>query len=472
MMEKRERNSYWVSMFGQNILYCIISTGLLYYFQNIIFIPVTFIGVVVLIAQIIDAVKDPIMGIVIDKTESRLGKCRFYLIIGLPIAMCATIIPFINGTYNSNNTGLENNLILIWVFVSYIIWLLAFTLIDVPLWSLASCITSDKRLRENLLMGARVAASLAAGLVPLIIVPISQLVAEKIKLLWHIDENLKAGTIIVVVLLTILGGGLMVPNNIFSKERVVNSKTSKLSIKEMLAIVFSNKDYLRLIGSGVLRSPIMILGIAEMTMFSYYFGNNGREDYVIYMIILGGGYLMGQIIATTIGPALTQRIKKKLLYISISVILAAASLVFWLFYINNPTNMIDVCNIIVLFIIFVLEGGGVGILNYLQSVMIIDCVDVQEQRTNTRLDGIFMSGQSFAIKISTGIATIVMTILYNWVGFTDDTIRTINEMLAAGANFRTDIFFEPYRNIIFFVCSVPAAIGIVLSIIPMLKYDS
>lgn len=134
--------------------------------------------------------------------------------------------------------------------------------------------------------------------------------------------------------------------------------------------------------------------------------------------------------------------------------------------------MIDVCNIIVLFIIFVLEGGGVGILNYLQSVMIIDCVDVQEQRTNTRLDGIFMSGQSFAIKISTGIATIVMTILYNWVGFTDDTIRTINEMLAAGANFRTDIFFEPYRNIIFFVCSVPAAIGIVLSIIPMLKYDS
>lgn len=151
MMEKRERNSYWVSMFGQNILYCIISTGLLYYFQNIIFIPVTFIGVVVLIAQIIDAVKDPIMGIVIDKTESRLGKCRFYLIIGLPIAMCATIIPFINGTYNLNNTGVENYLILIWVFVSYIIWLLAFTLIDVPLWSLASCITSDKKLREKML---------------------------------------------------------------------------------------------------------------------------------------------------------------------------------------------------------------------------------------------------------------------------------------------------------------------------------
>lgn len=63
------------------------------------------------------------------------------------------------------------------------------------------------------------AASLAAGLVPLIIVPISQLVADKITLLWQVDENLKIGTIIVVVLLTILGGGLMVPNNIFSKER-------------------------------------------------------------------------------------------------------------------------------------------------------------------------------------------------------------------------------------------------------------
>jgi len=41
-MKKKEGNAYWLSMFGQNILYCIISTGLLYYFQNIIFIPVTF----------------------------------------------------------------------------------------------------------------------------------------------------------------------------------------------------------------------------------------------------------------------------------------------------------------------------------------------------------------------------------------------------------------------------------------------
>lgn len=471
-MKKKERNAYWLSMFGQNILYCIISTGLLYYFQNIIFIPVTFIGIVVLIAQIVDAVKDPVMGVIIDKTESRFGKCRFYLIIGLPIAVFFTIAPFINGTYKSDNATYVNVLIISWVFISYLAWLLAFTFIDVPLWSLASCITSDKKIREELLMGARVAASLAAGLVPLTIIPMAQFTSNKILSLVGMNQNLKTGTIIIAIFLTILGGGLMIPNNILSRERVVNDKTSNLTVKDMLFNVVSNKDYLRLIWSSILRSPIMILGIAEMTLFSYYYGNNGRESYIIFMIILGGGYLLGQILATIIAPRLAQRIKKKNLYIIISIIIAITSILFWLLYINNDSNMKKIYSVVLLFAIFMVEGGGVGILNYLQSIMIIDCVDVHEQKTNTRLDGVFMSGQSFAIKISTGIATIVMTLCYNKVGFTDDNIRIINEMLALGKNFRTDIFFQPYRNILFFVCSIPAAIGSIISIIPMIKYNS
>ena len=470
-MKRSERNAYWLSMFGQNILYCIISTGLLYYLQNIIFIPVAFIGIVISIAQIIDAVKDPVMGLIIDKTKSKYGKCRIYLIWGVPIITVATILPFINGTYSNLNSVSGNTLILTWVFLSYILWVIAFTLIDIPLWSLASCITEEKSKRENLLMGARVAAGIAGGIVPLMIVPLSQAVAGQLGNYLGNENALKYGTIGIAATLTIVGVVLMIPNNIVSKERVLDKKEADLSIREILKNVFSNKPYIRLLLSGIIRSPVMILGIAEMTMFSYYFGNNGREPYVFYMIFLGGGYLIGQILSTIISPKLLDKLGKRRMYIMVSGFASIACAFFWAYYKFNAASLIEAYKLVVLFLIFIFEGSGVGILNYLQSIMIVDCVDYQERYMGARLDGIFMSGQSLVIKISTGIATLVMSFCYSIAGFTDINIQNINELLYHGANFRTDILFAPYRDIIFFVCSIPAAIGLLISIIPMIKYE-
>lgn len=78
---KKELVGYLAGMFGQNLIYNIVSTGLYFYFQNVICLPAMALGWIMTIARIWDAINDPMMGTIVDKTKSKWGKCRPYLII-------------------------------------------------------------------------------------------------------------------------------------------------------------------------------------------------------------------------------------------------------------------------------------------------------------------------------------------------------------------------------------------------------
>ena len=105
----------------------------------------------------------------------------------------------------------------------------------------------------------------------------------------------------------------------------------------------------------------------------------------------------------------------------------------------------------------------------MQSIMIADCVDYEEYHTGIRPDGIFFSGQSFITKLSGGIAAIIQSVAYSAVGFSDKNIAVMNEALANGESFVT-YNDGKYAMIMFFLISVPIAIGMFLSAIPTLKY--
>ena len=71
---KKERNMYLTGMFGQNMIYNIIATGLVgYYLQYVIYVPVIAIGWIIAVARVWDAINDPMMGTIVDKTKSKWG---------------------------------------------------------------------------------------------------------------------------------------------------------------------------------------------------------------------------------------------------------------------------------------------------------------------------------------------------------------------------------------------------------------
>jgi Na+/melibiose symporter-like transporter len=106
--------------------------------------------------------------------------------------------------------------------------------------------------------------------------------------------------------------------------------------------------------------------------------------------------------------------------------------------------------------------------------MIADCVDFEEYKNGTRPDGVFFSGQTFLAKLTTGIATILSAAAYAYVGFSDEKVdalsRYIENMGPDDLLPRLNPEYDSIMMILFFLISIPPAIGCILSVIPTLKY--
>jgi probable glucitol transport protein GutA len=105
--------------------------------------------------------------------------------------------------------------------------------------------------------------------------------------------------------------------------------------------------------------------------------------------------------------------------------------------------------------------------------MIADCVDYEEYHNGVRTDGVFFSGQSFITKLSGGIASIISAAVYSMVGYSDVNVATMNEALNNGADFMTydgGSGAGKYAAAMFFLISIPPAVGMLLSAIPTAKY--
>lgn len=94
---KKERNMYLTGMLGQNLIYNIVATGLYFYFQNVICLPAMALGWIFALARVWDAINDPMMGTIVDRTRTKWGKCRPYLIIFPAIIGVVTVLAFLNG---------------------------------------------------------------------------------------------------------------------------------------------------------------------------------------------------------------------------------------------------------------------------------------------------------------------------------------------------------------------------------------
>ncbi|MDE6471306.1 MAG: glycoside-pentoside-hexuronide (GPH):cation symporter [Eubacterium sp.] len=463
----KERNMYLLGLAGQNMIYNIIGTGLYFYFQSVIFIPAMAISIFMAVARVWDAINDPMMGTIVDKTNTKWGKCRPYLLFVPPIILVITIATFLNGTYSSANSATQNVLIVGWAAVSYILWGMVYTIGDIPLWGVTSRMTEIEKDRASILSFARIAAGLGAGIVLLSITPVSQSVGQMLEeKIGSVAKSQQYGFIIVATIFAFIGCGLFQLTGIFVRERVP-SKAENISFKENIKIMWGNKPFRKQLISGILRSPMQTLLSIAMTLVSYYYGNY-FGNYMLYIVILGGAVFGGQFVAMAFVPKLMEKYEKTKLYIGSTLMGAIPFALMFPIYKMAPQDLDKPIWLVVLFIVFALAGAGMGALTVLQSVMIADAVDYEEYHKGFRPDGVFFSGQSFITKLSAGISSIIQGIGYSIVGFSGDNVNACNEALRAGASFKTD--FEPYAAMMFFLCSIPPAIGLFLSVIPMKNY--
>lgn len=469
---RKEKNMYVVGVLGQSMIYEIIGTGFSYYLQSVIFIPTIIIGVLTTIGKILDALKNPIMGVLVDRTNTKWGKCRPYLLF-TPFFICiATIFCFINGTYSVENSFMLNSMIIFWASFSYLLWGIVFAATDVPLWSIIPLITSSEHERSKLLVSARNISNIGCGIVSFFIVYLSQFLGRNFFGQTGDDSlSLKYGVIFVSVFLSIISSIMFQMAGLFTHERIKPMIHEKKSIKQNLNIIWNCEPFKKLLISGLLRSPVSLMRKLQLTLLTYYYGDNGNTAYINIFILLGGGYMISQFVAISLVPQFVKKVSKnKLYYNTIGLSIIPYTLLF-VIYFSAYDKLDEGIWLLLIFIIFVLIGASAGLISALQSLLIADIIDYEEYQTGYRPDALFSSLPSFLSNFSGGIASLITGIVFSMVGFSGNGIKAVNYALSKGASFKRDIVFRPYRLSMFIMCSLIPAIGLAISLIPIKKYD-
>ena len=238
------------------------------------------------------------------------------------------------------------------------------------------------------------------------------------------------------------------------------------------------KPFRQILISGVLRSPLQLLMLMAMPLMLYYYTDNAFENIgnldggkrIFKIALIGIAVFVPQFAAMAITPNLVKKYENKKIYNFFSIVGAIPYALIFVAYIVFKGNLLGWAAVVVTAVCIGLAAASMGGINVMQSIMIADCVDYEEYHNGYRPDGVFFSGQSFLTKLSGGIAAVIQAVVYAVVKFSDANLDNINYRLKQGEHFY-NMDGGKYALAMFLLISIPIAVGMLLSALPMKSYD-
>lgn len=476
---KSEMRLYLIGLAGQNIIYNVFNSLFTHFAQFVLYVPTSTVSIIMAIARVWDGFNDPIMGTIVDRTRSKWGKCRPYLLFSpLPI-LFVIILCFVSfGIYDASNPwSWQNILIVAWVALFAILYDVSYTIGDIPLWGAPSLMTESAKDRDRLYSLARMIAGIGGGVALLGALPVAQAVSNLLKDNVYSGDLIlgeRRGFLIAATGFAIIGCGLFQLTAIKMKERVTPSEEHN-SVLGNFKMMWKNKPFRQVLLSGIIGSPKNTVMIVAFPIINYYFAMKDPKKQMLFTVILGGSLMVGMFVAQGLMPRFVQKFEKKTLYnFSNYASVPAFLLVFGIYQTAPNKDVTGWGYVAILAALFAVAGITTGMQSVMQTLMIGDAVDLEEYNTGIRPDGVFFSGQTFLAKLTSGIATIISGIGYSVVGFSDNNILQLNQLIEAKKTVQEiRIIFPTYDNfmtVLFFLITIPPAIGSLLAIIPTWKY--
>jgi len=417
---KKERNAFFIGLAGQNIIFTIMGTFATYFLRDTLFFPAALLAVALPLIMVFDAITDPFMGVMIDRTKSRFGKCRPWLMVMPGAIFVFVMLSFMGWEYDEAARNIGT---LIFTFGAYLLWGIFYMAGDIPLWGVTSLMTEDEKHRRSLQAYARMIAGVGAGIAmfgfPGIAVGLGQAVG-----------NERYGFIIAALLFAGVGCGVYQLVGLFVKEKVV-PPPQKVNVWENFRMAWQNKPFRRVMISGIFAAPRNLIMIVSMPLITYYFADRNWLLMMFYTVVLGGGVFGGMFMSMALVPKLLQRWRKKTIYNASLLLGVPVNLLLFGLYVLSITldsSLTRVWFIIPLIPIFVLIGATNGLFTVLQTNMITDSVDYEEYTNHRRPDGFFFSGQTFLAKVGNGICLMIYNALSAIVLFSGNNIRLLQQM--------------------------------------------
>ena len=158
----KEKFSYGLGAVGKDMVYMLSASYILYYYQDILGVNAVAMGIILLVARVFDAFNDPFMGVIVAKTRTRWGKFRPWLMIGTVTNTVVLYLMF------SAPPALNGNGLVAYAAVTYILWGVTYTMMDIPFWSMIPAFTHSGKEREGLSTLGRSCAGVGSAIITVI----------------------------------------------------------------------------------------------------------------------------------------------------------------------------------------------------------------------------------------------------------------------------------------------------------------
>ena len=452
----KEIAAYSLGLFGFQAIVGLLNSYQAEFDASILGADIAVVGILILIAKILSAVFDPIVGNMVDRSKSKRGKFKSMILKSIVPLLVMTAAVFINVPFKDNKLA-----VYIWIFVTYLLWSLAMTLGDVPSQGIASVLTPNPTERTNVVSISNTFKQIGFSAC-VVIVPIVCLIIPNGSKVFvasgETDTPMIANEYFWTAVLTaVLGCALFALIPLLNKERVPYTAGEKTSFKDMLKALKSNKPLMLVIISYFLGfGRQMAMGIQVQAANTIL----GSQNLVA---VLGIVTAVGSMISMAVCPLLIKKLGEKKVYILLSVYGFAASVLSFVvghFWFKNPENIV----LTVLFYAFLfLIGLQFAAVTLMPMIMTADCVDYYEYETGKRMEGAAYSILTLTIKVCLALGTALGLVFIQLSGYSDTVVQ-----IAAGT---AQGFSEKTKDIVFFAYTAVPGILALLSVIPILKYD-
>lgn len=397
----KEKAGYGFGDLASVLYWQTISAYLLYFYTDVFGITAAAAGTMILVSRLWDGVNDPMMGIIADRTSTRWGKFRPYLLwVAIPLAVV--------GVLTFTTPALDASGKLIYAYVTFILLMMLYTAINIPYSSLLGVITPDPIERTSVSSYKYIFAYLSGTIVSAFALPLTVFFGKGNEARgWQLTMAVFGLAAVIFFFITFIS----------TRERVQPPKAQRASIAQDLKDLLANKPWVLLLFTTLL----MILFVAtRMSVtahyFKYYVGDQevtifGKTHTYGFVALTSAFNAIGQWLAI-IGVIFTnffaKKIGKKRAFLILFATAAACTAIFFLL---KPEE------VILMFIFQAIGSFAGGPLSPLIWAMYADAADYSEWKTGRRATGLVFSASTMSQKFGWAIGAFLAGTLLSAFGF-------------------------------------------------------
>ena len=367
----RQYLGYAAGEVANNLTFQMVSVFVLIYYTDVAGISAAAAGSLLLIVRVWGGFTDLLAGRSVDATSTRFGKFRPYLLFGSAPLLALLVAVF------SIPGGLTDGGKLAWAFVSYALFSLAYSFVNIPYGSLAAAMTQEPEARARLSSSRAVAASVT-------ILVIAAVVAPQIEGADDLQRSLTITTV------AFAGIGFILYLWCFASSReAVERQIAKVGLRETAGMIRHNRPLVLLCASSLL----FLAGMFCLSTVAVYYARDVLGNADLY-IVMTAVQTVAMVAAAAAVPIAVSAVGKKRAYLIAGVIAVAAAIGFALAPRSAPVIAIACYGVL---------GLGLGTINALIFALQADTVEYGEWRSGVRAEGASYAVLSFMRKAGQGI---------------------------------------------------------------------